>query len=196
MYDVCVALHLACARYVFDILGRSMTPPRLDVVRACAFQSSRTCLHYVLARGCVVLEPPRCWRRLRGLVVLASALLISNRARVAATWLYLAPSRLTTAFPVRVGGCWWGWSGDSCGFCHFRGGAADAPHARTIATTRGIYSTFVSLDLSLYWARAGREGGSRETGGGAAFVPRRYRHTGIVKRSYRHTGIVTCGRRQ
>ena len=58
---------LACARYVFDMLGRSTTPPRSDVVRAYAPQSSRTCLHYVLDRGCVVLEAPRRWRRLRGL---------------------------------------------------------------------------------------------------------------------------------
>ena len=65
---------LACARYVFDILQRSTTPPRSDVVRACAPQSSCACLHYALARGCVVLEAPRRWRRLRGLAVLASAL--------------------------------------------------------------------------------------------------------------------------
>ena len=56
---------LACARYVLDMLGRSTTPPRSDVVRAYAPQSSRTCLHYGLARG---------WRRLRGLGVLASDL--------------------------------------------------------------------------------------------------------------------------
>ena len=71
---------LACARFLFDMLGRSMTPPRSDVVRACAPQSSRTCLHYVLARGCVVLEAPRRWRRLRGLAVLASALGLFWRA--------------------------------------------------------------------------------------------------------------------
>ena len=53
---------LACARYVFDTLGRSTTPPRSEVVRACAPQSSRACLHYGLARSCVVLEAPRRWR--------------------------------------------------------------------------------------------------------------------------------------
>ena len=71
---------LACARFFFDMLGRSTTPPRSNVVRACAPQSSRTCLHYVLARGCVVLEAPRRWRRLRGLAVLASALGLFWRA--------------------------------------------------------------------------------------------------------------------
>ena len=65
---------LACAKYVFDMLGRSTTPPRSDVVRACAPQSSRACLHYALARGCVVLEAPRRWWRLRGLGVFAWAL--------------------------------------------------------------------------------------------------------------------------
>ena len=73
---------LACARYVFDMLGQSMTPPCSDVVRACAPQSSRTCLHYGLARGCVVLEAPRRWRRLRGLAVLASALGLFLRASI------------------------------------------------------------------------------------------------------------------
>ena len=65
---------LACARFLFDTLGRSTTPPRSDVVRAYAPQSSRACLHHGLARGCVVLEAPRRWWRLCGLGVLASAL--------------------------------------------------------------------------------------------------------------------------
>ena len=75
---------LACARFLLDTLGQSMTPPRSDVVRACAPQSSRTCLHYGLARGCVVLEAPRRWRRLRGLAVLASALTLGLFFRASA----------------------------------------------------------------------------------------------------------------
>ena len=106
-------------------------------------------------------SPGFCWRGARRRSRRMCRRLISSRARVAATWPYFKPSCLTGASPVRVGGCRRGWLGDWCGFCHFRGDAADAPRARTIATTRGIYSAFVSLDLSLRWARAGREGGSR-----------------------------------